>query len=130
VDRRHRRRNISGHSPYEQTVGFSRVVVVGRDVRVSGTAPIPRDGEPPDDAYGQAKLCLEIIGEALSAAGASFDDVVRTRLFLVDADDFEEVARAHGEVFSAIRPASTALVVKALLDPRWRVEMDADAVLP
>ena len=123
------RRNIAGHSPHEQVVGFSRAVVVGRDVRVSGTAPIPRDGEPPEDAYGQAKLCLEIIVGALTEAGASFDDVVRTRLFLVDADDCEEVARAHGEVFSSIRPASTALVVKALLDPRWRVEIEADAVL-
>ena len=124
------RRNISGHSPHEQLVGFSRAVVVGREVRVAGTAPIPRDGDPPDDAYGQTKLCLEIIGGALDEAGASFDDVVRTRLFLVDAGDYEEVARAHGEVFSAIRPASTALVVKALLDPRWRVEIEADAVLP
>lgn len=102
---------------------------MGREVRVAGTAPIPRDGDPPEDAYRQAKLCLEIIGDALEEAGASFDDVVRTRLFLVDADDYGEVARAHGEVFSAIRPASTALVVKALLDPRWRVEVEADAVL-
>jgi enamine deaminase RidA (YjgF/YER057c/UK114 family) len=129
VDRRHSRRNIAGHSPHEQLVGFSRAVVVGREIRVAGTAPIPRDGEPPEDAYGQAKLCLEIIGGALKEAGASFDDVVRTRLFLVDAGDYDEVARAHGEVFSAIRPASTALVVKALLDPRWRVEVEADAVL-
>jgi enamine deaminase RidA (YjgF/YER057c/UK114 family) len=123
------RRNIAGHSPHEQLVGFSRAVVAGRDVRVAGTAPIPRDGEPPADAYGQAKLCLEIIGGALEQAGASFEDVVRTRLYLVDADDYDEVARAHGEVFGAIRPASTAIVVKALLDPRWRVEVEADAVL-
>jgi enamine deaminase RidA (YjgF/YER057c/UK114 family) len=123
------RRLISGHSPYEQKVGFSRAVVVGRDVRVAGTAPIPREGDPPEDAYGQARLCLEIIGSALAEAGASFEDVVRTRLYLVDADDYEGVARAHGEVFSDIRPASTALVVKALLDPRWRVEIEADAVL-
>ncbi len=124
------RRNIAGHSPHEQLVGFSRAVVVGREIRVAGTAPIPRDGDAPEDAYGQAKLCLEIIGGALQEAGASFDDVVRTRIFLVDADDYDEVARAHGEVFSAIRPASTAVVVKALLDPRWRVEVEADAVLP
>lgn len=123
------RRLISGHSPYEQKVGFSRAVVVGRDVRVAGTAPIPREGDPPEDAYGQARLCLEIIGTALAEAGASFEDVVRTRLYLVDAGDYDGVARAHGEVFSDIRPASTALVVKALLDPRWRVEIEADAVL-
>lgn len=124
------RRNITGHSPHEQLVGFSRAVVAGREVRVAGTAPIPRSGDPPGDAYGQAKLCLEIIGGALAEAGASFEDVVRTRLYLVDAGDYDDVARAHGEVFSAIRPASTALVVKALLDPRWRVEVEADAVLP
>jgi enamine deaminase RidA (YjgF/YER057c/UK114 family) len=123
------RRNIAGHSPHEQLVGFSRAVVTGRDVRVAGTAPIPRAGEPPEDAYGQAKLCLEIIGGALEEAGAGFDDVVRTRLYLVDAEDYDEVARAHGEVFGAVRPASTAVVVKALLDPRWRVEVEADAVL-
>ncbi len=110
-------------------VGFSRAFVVGRDVRVAGTAPIPREGDPPEDAYGQARLCLEIIGGALEEAGARFDDVVRTRLYLVDAADYEDVARAHGEVFSEIRPASTAIVVKALLDPRWRVEIEADAVL-
>jgi len=123
------RRRISGHSPHEQMVGFSRAFVVGRDVRVAGTAPIPREGDPPEDAYGQARLCLEIIGGALQEAGARFDDVVRTRLYLVDAADYEDVARAHGEVFSEIRPASTAIVVKALLDPRWRVEIEADAVL-
>jgi enamine deaminase RidA (YjgF/YER057c/UK114 family) len=123
------RRRIPGHSPYEQVVGFSRAVVVGSDVRVAGTAPIPREGDPPEDAYGQARLCLEIIGAALGDAGARFEDVVRTRLYLVEAADYEDVARAHGEIFSNIRPASTAVVVKALLDPRWRVEIEADAVL-
>ena len=72
---------------------------------------------------------VEIVGGALSEAGAGFPDVVRTRIYLTDADDYEDVARAHGEVFSEIRPASTAVVVKALLDPRWRVEIEADAVL-
>jgi enamine deaminase RidA (YjgF/YER057c/UK114 family) len=97
---------------------------------VSGTAPIPREGEPPTGAYEQAQLCLEIVGGALGEAGAGFRDVVRTRIYLTDRDDYEEVARAHGEVFSEIRPASTAVVVKGLLDPRWRVEIEADAVLP
>ena len=124
------RRLISGHSPYEREVGFSRAVVAGGEVRVAGTAPIPREGDPPDGAYEQARLCLEIVGGALREAGAGFDDVVRTRIFLTDADDYREVARAHGEVFSEIRPASTAVVVKALLDPRWRVEIEAEAVLP
>ena len=124
------RRLIPGHSPYEAVVGYSRAVVSGGHVYVSGTAPIPRDGDPPDGAYEQARLCLEIVGGALGEAGAGFADVVRTRIYLTDADDWEEVARAHGEVFAEIRPASAAVVVKDLLDPRWRVEIEADAVLP
>jgi enamine deaminase RidA (YjgF/YER057c/UK114 family) len=121
---------ISGHSPYEQIVGFSRAVVVGANVYVAGTAPIPPDGSaPPDDAYEQARLCLEIVGEALGRAGASLGDVVRTRIYVTDAAHFEGVARAHSEVFGEIRPASTA-VVTALLDPAWKVEIDADAVIP
>ena len=124
------RRLIPGHSPYEPVVGYSRAVVSGGHVYVSGTAPIPRDGDPPDGAYEQARLCLEIVGVALGEAGAGFADVVRTRIDLTDADDWEEVARAHGEVFAEIRPASAAVVVKGLLDPRWRVEIEADAVLP
>ncbi len=111
-------------------MGYSRAVVAGGEVHVSGTAPIPREGEPPDDAYEQARLCLEIIGGALAEAGAGFADVVRTRTYLTDAADYEAFARAHGEVFSEIRPASTAVVVKALLDPRWRIEIEAEAVLP
>jgi len=104
--------------------------VSGGNVHVSGTAPIPLQGDPPQGAYEQARLCLEIIGGALGEAGAGFPDVVRTRIYLTDAADYEAVARAHGEVFSEIRPASTAVVVKALLDPHWRVEIEADAVLP
>ena len=111
-------------------VGYSRAVVSGRQVHVSGTAPIPRAGDPPEGAYEQARLCLEIVGGALGEAGAAFADVVRTRIYLIDAGDYEEIARAHGEVFAAIRPASTAVVVKGLLDPRWRVEIEADAMLP
>lgn len=124
------RRLISGHSPFEAVTGFSRAVVAGGRVLVAGTAPIPREGDPPDGAYEQARLCLDIVGGALERAGAGFADVVRTRMYLTDADDWEDVARAHGEVFSEIRPASTAVVVKELLDPRWRVEIEAEAVLP
>ena len=123
------RRLISGHSPYEQTVGFSRAVVAGRQVYVAGTAPIPADGSPPpEDAYEQARLCLGIVGEALERAGARLDDVVRTRVYVTDAAHFDAVARAHGETFGEIRPASTA-VVTALLDPAWKVEIEADAVV-
>ena len=124
------RKRVASGSPYEPVIGFSRALAAGRVVAVSGTAPVmPDGGEPPADAYGQAKRCLEIIGTALAEAGASFSDVVRTRTYLVDADDWEEVGRAHGEVFSEVRPASTMVVVAGLLDPRWRVEMEADALL-
>jgi len=123
------RRLISGHSPYEGQVGFSRAVVLGQTVYVAGTAPIPPDGSPPPEgAYEQARLCLEIIGEALGRAGAGFADVVRTRIFVTDRDHYREVARAHGEIFGEIRPASTA-VVTALLDPAWKVEIEAEAVV-
>ena len=101
----------------------------GDRVLVAGTAPIPREGDPPEGAYEQMRLCLEIVGEALERAGAGFADVVRTRMYLTDAGDWEDVARAHGEVFAEIRPASTAVVVKGLLDPRWRIELEAEAVL-
>jgi enamine deaminase RidA (YjgF/YER057c/UK114 family) len=124
------RRLISGHSPYEPVAGFSRAVVAGGEVHVAGTAPIPAEGDPPEGAYEQMRLCLELVGDALARAGAGFGDVVRTRIYLTDAADWQEVARAHGEVFAEIRPAATAVVVKGLLDPRWRVELEAEATLP
>ena len=99
-------------------------------MHVAGTAPIPAQGEPPAGAYEQARLCLELIGSALARAGASTADVVRTRIYLTDVDDWAEVGRAHGEVFGEVRPASTCVVVSGLLDPRFRVEIEADAVLP
>jgi enamine deaminase RidA (YjgF/YER057c/UK114 family) len=124
------RRRISSGSPYEPVVGFSRAVVAGDHVYVSGTAPVMPDGAPPpDDAYEQARRCLEIIVDALTEAGARPDDVVRTRTFLTNADDWEHAARAHAEVFADVRPAST-MVVASLLDPRWKVEIEAEALLP
>ena len=120
---------VSSGSPYEPTIGFSRAVRVGDRVVVSGTAPVWPDGSCPEDAYVQATRCLEIVVQALSDAGASAEDVVRTRMFLVDAADADAVGRAHGEVFGAIRPAATMVVVSALLDPRWRVEIEAEAVI-
>jgi enamine deaminase RidA (YjgF/YER057c/UK114 family) len=123
------RRRISSGSPYEPAVGFSRALVAGRHVHVAGTAPIPPDGSPPPDgAYEQARLCLELVGRALEQAGAGFEHVVRTRLYVTSADHWDEVARAHAEVFRDIRPAATG-VVTGLLDARWLVEIEADALL-
>jgi enamine deaminase RidA (YjgF/YER057c/UK114 family) len=90
---------------------------------------MPDGGEPPADAYGQARRCLEIITAALAEAGASVADVVRTRCYLVEAEDWREVGRAHGEVFGDVRPANAMIVVTGFVDPRWRVEIEADAVL-
>jgi enamine deaminase RidA (YjgF/YER057c/UK114 family) len=123
------RRLISGHSPYESVVGFSRAVVVGHYVHVAGTAPIPSDGSPPPEgAYEQTQLCLRIIGEALERAGSGLEHVVRTRVYLTDPSYFDDYGRAHGEVFGDVRPANTT-VVATLLDPAWKVEIEADAVL-
>lgn len=111
-------------------MGYSRAVVVGDRVFVSGTASIMPDGaEPPPDAYGQAKRCVEIIAAALEQAGASLEDVVRTRVYLVHTRDFEEIGRAHGEAFAEIRPANTTVVIAELVDPRWLVEIEAEAVI-
>ena len=122
------RRLISSGAAFEDRVGYSRAVVVGNHVWVAGTAPImPGDADPPTDAYGQAKRCLEIIAAALAEAGASLDDVVRTRIYMTRADLIDEVGRAHGEAFKTARPASTG-VVTGLLDPRWLVEIEVDAL--
>jgi enamine deaminase RidA (YjgF/YER057c/UK114 family) len=124
------RRRISSGSPWEPTFGYSRAVRVGDRVFVSGTAPImPEGADPPEDAYGQARRCLEIIVTALEQADARPEDVVRTRVYFTAVDDFEGIQRAHRELFGEIRPATTAVVVAGLLDPRWRVEIEADAVI-
>ena len=124
------RTTVSSGSPYEPVIGFSRAVVAGHHVSVAGTAPVMPDGaEPPTDAYGQAKRVLEIIVTALKEAGSGPRDVVRTRTYLTRAEDWEEVGRAHGELFAEVRPASTMVVVSGFLDPRWVVEMEADAIL-
>jgi enamine deaminase RidA (YjgF/YER057c/UK114 family) len=125
------RKVVPAKSPMAATVGYSRAVRVGPHVHVAGTAPImPGEGDPPPDAYAQAKRSLEIILEALAELGASVEDVVRTRAYLVDADDWKDVGRAHGEVFASVQPATAFVVVKSLLDPRWRVELEVDAVVP
>ena len=120
---------ISSGSPYEDVVGFSRAVRVGDRVLVAGTAPIWPDGSVDPDPGAQAARCLEIIAQALDDAGASLEDVVRTRTYLVDASDWEAVGKEHGRVFGDARPASTMIVCAGLLDDRWLVEMEAEAVI-
>jgi enamine deaminase RidA (YjgF/YER057c/UK114 family) len=114
----------------EETFGYSRAFVAGSQVHVSGTAPIPADGsEPPEGAYDQARLCLEIVVAALERAGARPEDVVRTRIFVTPGVDFSEVGRAHAEVFGDTRPATTGIVVASLLDPRWLVEIEEESLI-
>jgi enamine deaminase RidA (YjgF/YER057c/UK114 family) len=121
------RRLVPAVSPQAAIVGYSRAVRDGRIVHVAGTAPIGTDSPDP---YVQAKRCLQIITEALAEVGAKPEHVVRTRVYLVDADDWEAVGRAHGEVFGDVRPASAVIVIAGLLDERWKVEIEAEALLP
>jgi enamine deaminase RidA (YjgF/YER057c/UK114 family) len=120
---------ISSGSPYENTVGFSRAVRIDDRVLVAGTAPIWPDGHVDSDPGVQTARCLEIIGEALEDAGAGYEDVVRTRIYLVDAIYADAVGVEHGKIFGEVRPASTMVVVGGLLDPRWHVEMEAEAIV-
>lgn len=120
------RQNISGSSPFEPVIGFSRAVRVGNAVHVSGTGPVGADNA---DAAAQARHILTIIENALAKAGARMEDVIRTRTYLTHAEDWESVGRVHGEFFGSIRPAATMVVVAKLLNPSWRVEMEADAVI-
>jgi len=123
------RQRVSSGSPYEPRIGFSRAIRVGNRVLVSGTAPIWPDGSCDPDPEAQARRCLEIILAALREAGAGPEHVVRTRTYLTRAEDWEAVGRAHGAVFRETRPASTMVVVAGLLDPRWKVEMEAEAIV-
>jgi enamine deaminase RidA (YjgF/YER057c/UK114 family) len=123
------RRLVSSGSPYESVIGFSRAVRVGDRVLVSGTAPIWLDGSCDADPAAQARRCIEIIERALEEAGAKLRDVVRTRTYLTSLDDAEAVQRVHGETFGDVRPASTMVVAAGFLDDRWKVEMEAEAVV-
>jgi enamine deaminase RidA (YjgF/YER057c/UK114 family) len=120
---------IRGGSPYEEPIGYSRAIRVGDRILVSGTAPIWPDGGCDPDPGIQARRCFELILKALAAAGAGPADVVRTRMFIVDAGDADAVGEAHAEAMGAARPAATMVVVAGLLDPRWRVEVEAEALL-
>lgn len=123
-----RRRAASG-SRFEAEFAFSRAVRVGDRVLVAGTAPILPDGSCPSGAAEQARRCFEIIRSALEAVGSSLGDVVRTRMFLVDAGDAGAVGAVHGQVFGETQPAATMVVVAGLLDPAWRVEIEAEAIV-
>ena len=126
------RKLVSSGSPLEPEIGFSRAVRVGHHVAVAGTAPIGADGRAacPGDVYAQTRCCLEIVRRAVEAAGCSLDQVIRTRIMLIDIDRWREAAKAHGEVFGAIRPASTFVQVGRFIDPDWLVEIEADCVFP
>jgi enamine deaminase RidA (YjgF/YER057c/UK114 family) len=123
------RRNISSGSPFEPRYGFSRAVRTGDRVLVAGTAPIWEGDFVDPDPAAQTKRCLEIMLAALAEAGGAPDDVVRTRMFITDPAHADAIGEAHGEVFGEIRPASTMVVVGGLLDPRWLVETELEAVL-
>ena len=120
---------VSSASPYESSIGFSRAVRVGDRVLVSGTAPIWPDGSCDPDPEIQARRCFEIILATLAEAGAAPEDVVRTRMFITSVDNADAVGRVHGELFADVRPAATMVVVAGLLDSRWHVEIEAEAVV-
>ncbi|HZN56014.1 MAG TPA: RidA family protein [Candidatus Polarisedimenticolaceae bacterium] len=125
------RRNISSGSPWEGSVGYSRAVRVGNLIEVAGTTAVDADGRVvgPDDPYAQARYALEKIGRALAEAGAGFENVIRTRIFVTDIGRWEEVGRAHGEVFAGIRPAATLVQVASLVRPDLLVEIEATAIV-
>ena len=120
------RQNITGGSPYEPIIGFSRAVRAGNTVHLAGTGPVGAENE---DAAGQTHRIFVIAEKALAEAGATFADVVRTRMYLTHTEDWEAIGRVHGEFFGTIRPAATMVVVAALLNPAWRIEIEMDAVI-
>jgi enamine deaminase RidA (YjgF/YER057c/UK114 family) len=121
------RQNISGGSPFEPIIGFSRAVRMENKVYLAGTGPVGAENE---DAAGQTRRIFAIAEEALAKAGASFKDVVRTRMYLTHVEDWEAVGRVHGEFFGNVRPAATMVVAAQLLNPAWRIEIEMDAVIP
>ncbi|MEP7055781.1 MAG: RidA family protein [Actinomycetota bacterium] len=122
---------FSSGAAWEPIVGYSRAVVAGHWVEVSGSAPPVVDGEIEggDDPYQQTLACLRVVGAALERAGATFADVIRTRIFVTDIKRWEEFGRAHGEIFGDIRPATSMVEVSALIDPRMLVEVEATAYI-
>lgn len=123
------RQRIASGSPFEPSIGFSRALRVGDRVHVSGTGPFVPGRRCPDDAGAQARRCFDIIAVALEEAGASLADVVRTRMYVTSAEYADAVGAVHGELFGDVRPAATMVVVAGLLDPTWKVEIEAEAVV-
>jgi len=121
------RKNIPGTSPFEPIIGFSRAVRIGNHVHVSGTGPVGADDA---DVSEQTDQCLTLIAAALKNAGSSIEHIYRTRMYLTHAEDWEAAGRIHCKFFSVIRPAATMVVVAALLNPKWRIEIEADAFIP
>jgi enamine deaminase RidA (YjgF/YER057c/UK114 family) len=126
------RKLVSSGSPLEPEIGFSRAVRVGPFLAVAGTAPIGPDGRAahPGDVYEQTRLCLNIARRAIEEAGGALEQVIRTRIMLTDISQWREAARAHGEMFGAIRPACTFVEISRFIDPEWLVEIEADCVVP
>lgn len=126
-----KRNNVSSGSPFEKPIGFSRACRIGNIIAVAGTAPIGKDGQTVglNNVYEQTKCCIEIMKEAIEKAGGSLEDVIRTRIMLVDMSTWKEAAKAHGEFFSEIRPACTFVEIKGLINKEWLIEMEADCVL-
>ena len=123
------RQRVSSGSPFEDTIRFSRALRVGDRVLVSGTGPVWPDGSCDPDPERQAHRCMEIVVAALEEAGARAHNVARTRMYITDPADGESVGRAHADVFGDARPAATMVVVAGLLDPRWKVEVEAEALI-
>jgi enamine deaminase RidA (YjgF/YER057c/UK114 family) len=122
-----KRTNIPGTSPFEPIIGFSRAVQIGNQIHVSGTGPVGADQA---DVAEQTNQCLTLIATALTNAGSSIEHVYRTRMYLTRTEDWEAAGRVHGKFFGHIRPAATMVVVAALLNPKWRIEIEADACIP
>jgi enamine deaminase RidA (YjgF/YER057c/UK114 family) len=125
------RKLVSSGSPLEPEIGFSRAVRTGSHIAVAGTAPIGPDGRAAHsgDVYAQTKLCIEIARNAVEEAGGKLEDVIRTRIMLIDIEQWREAARAHGEIFSEIRPVCTFVQVSRFIDPEWLVEIEMDCVV-
>jgi enamine deaminase RidA (YjgF/YER057c/UK114 family) len=128
-DRSPHRHQVRSASPYEDAFGFSRAVRVGDRIHVAGTGPVWPDGACDPDPAVQARRCFEIVADALADAGGTLADVVRTRMYLTDVEVSDVVGRVHGELFGDIRPVATMVVVAGLVDPRWYVEVEAEAQL-